>query len=195
MATHSSILAWIIPWMEEPDGLQSTGSQSWIRLSDFTFNLGGTQETAKVLVDNSIGLCFECVRGCSCCIKLQIYRLQPAERGSVNYPRGVSSSSPASELPPWGSENPWVPLIEHVLWGQTAAQCPTAMCHMSGHPRGCSSHLWPQCWARSSADVHLPSQRAQWEDAVYTTISFPLRKMPLSGYGQKVLVLDMAAHK
>ena len=27
MATHSSILAWTIPWMEEPDGIQSTGSQ------------------------------------------------------------------------------------------------------------------------------------------------------------------------
>ena len=28
IATHSSILAWRIPWMEEPGGLQSTGSQS-----------------------------------------------------------------------------------------------------------------------------------------------------------------------
>ena len=27
MTTHSSILAWIIPWVEEPGGLQSTGSQ------------------------------------------------------------------------------------------------------------------------------------------------------------------------
>ena len=27
MATHSSILAWKIPWAEEPDGLQSMGSQ------------------------------------------------------------------------------------------------------------------------------------------------------------------------
>ena len=27
MATHSSILAWEIPWTEEPDGLQSIGSQ------------------------------------------------------------------------------------------------------------------------------------------------------------------------
>ena len=27
MATYSSILAWRIPWMEEPGGLQSTGSQ------------------------------------------------------------------------------------------------------------------------------------------------------------------------
>ena len=28
MATHSSILAWRIPWTEEPGGLQSVGSQS-----------------------------------------------------------------------------------------------------------------------------------------------------------------------
>ena len=27
MATHSSTLAWKIPWMEEPGGLQSMGSQ------------------------------------------------------------------------------------------------------------------------------------------------------------------------
>ena len=27
MATHSSILAWEMPWTEQPGGLQSTGSQ------------------------------------------------------------------------------------------------------------------------------------------------------------------------
>ena len=27
MATHSSVPAWIIPWTEEPDRLQSVGSQ------------------------------------------------------------------------------------------------------------------------------------------------------------------------
>ena len=27
MATHCSILVWRIPWMEEPGGLQSTGSK------------------------------------------------------------------------------------------------------------------------------------------------------------------------
>ena len=32
MATHSTILAWRIPWTEEPGGLQSMGSQSWTRL-------------------------------------------------------------------------------------------------------------------------------------------------------------------
>ena len=35
MATHSSVLAWRIPWTEEPGGLQSMGSQkSQTRLSD-----------------------------------------------------------------------------------------------------------------------------------------------------------------
>ena len=34
MATHSSILAWEMPWTEESGGLQSMGSQSWIQLSD-----------------------------------------------------------------------------------------------------------------------------------------------------------------
>ena len=36
MATHSSTLAWKIPWVEEPSRLQSTGSQRATRLSDFT---------------------------------------------------------------------------------------------------------------------------------------------------------------
>ena len=36
MATHSSTLAWKIPWTEEPGGLQSMGSLRDI-MSDFTF--------------------------------------------------------------------------------------------------------------------------------------------------------------
>ena len=36
METHSSTLAWKIPWTEEPGRLQSMGSQSRTRLSDFT---------------------------------------------------------------------------------------------------------------------------------------------------------------
>ena len=39
MATHSSILAWRIPWAEEPGGLQSTGSQrvghNWVTSLSF----------------------------------------------------------------------------------------------------------------------------------------------------------------
>ena len=33
MATHFSILTWEIPWTEEPGEPQSTGPQSWTRLS------------------------------------------------------------------------------------------------------------------------------------------------------------------
>ena len=37
MAPHSSTLAWKTPWMEEPGRLQSIGSLSRTRLSNFTF--------------------------------------------------------------------------------------------------------------------------------------------------------------
>ena len=38
MATHSSILAWKIPWTEEPGRLQSMGSQSRMRLHFLFFS-------------------------------------------------------------------------------------------------------------------------------------------------------------
>ena len=34
MATHSSILAWEIPWAEKPGELQFMGPKSWTQLSD-----------------------------------------------------------------------------------------------------------------------------------------------------------------
>ena len=37
MAPYSSTLAWRVPWMEKPGGLQSMGSLSQTQLSDFTF--------------------------------------------------------------------------------------------------------------------------------------------------------------
>ena len=37
LATHSSILAWRIPWTEEPGRLQSMESQSRTQLSDLHF--------------------------------------------------------------------------------------------------------------------------------------------------------------
>ena len=37
MATYSSTLAWKIPWTEGPGRLQTMGSLSLTRLSDFTF--------------------------------------------------------------------------------------------------------------------------------------------------------------
>ena len=37
MASHSNILAWKIPWVEEPGRLQSMWSQSRTQPNDFTF--------------------------------------------------------------------------------------------------------------------------------------------------------------
>ena len=46
MATHSSTLAWKIPWMEEPSRLQSVGSQrvghNWATSFFFFFFFGGS---------------------------------------------------------------------------------------------------------------------------------------------------------
>ena len=40
MATHSSILAWRIPWTEEPGRLQSMGvTKSWTWLNDLMLSL------------------------------------------------------------------------------------------------------------------------------------------------------------
>ena len=44
MATHSSVLAWRIPWQEEPGGLQSMG------LSDL---VSGVQHSVHMFIPNS----------------------------------------------------------------------------------------------------------------------------------------------
>ena len=69
MATHSSTLAWRIPWREEPGRLQSTGvakSQTW--LSDFTFTFmlsiySVLPETAKLLHRMAVSFFHVCQRG------------------------------------------------------------------------------------------------------------------------------------
>ena len=50
MATHSSILAWRIPWTEEPGGLQSTGLQRVGHNRAFTFTLKILRAITKVSV-------------------------------------------------------------------------------------------------------------------------------------------------
>ena len=47
MATHSSILAWRIPWKEEPGGLQSTGLQSQTQLKWLSLQAHMTYHEAK----------------------------------------------------------------------------------------------------------------------------------------------------
>ena len=50
MATHSSILAWRIPWTEKPGGLQSIGSQR-VRQAEVT-QQAGTQGCSQIKYDS-----------------------------------------------------------------------------------------------------------------------------------------------
>ena len=54
MATHSSTLAWRIPCTEEPGGLQSMGSQSRARLSDFTFTFHFPASEKEMVTHSSV---------------------------------------------------------------------------------------------------------------------------------------------
>ena len=45
MATHSSILAWRIPWMEKPGGLQSMGPKE----SDRRLSIGHTHKPVTIV--------------------------------------------------------------------------------------------------------------------------------------------------
>ena len=55
MATHSSILAWRIPWTEEPGGLQSIGSQGWTQLNDSHTHTQSSEERGGKMADNLPG--------------------------------------------------------------------------------------------------------------------------------------------
>ena len=58
MATHSSILAWRIPWTEEPSGLQSMGSQE----SDMT------EATEHKTLFSSLVVSLSCHKGSVICM-------------------------------------------------------------------------------------------------------------------------------
>ena len=54
MAPHSSTLAWKIPWTEKLGRLQSMGSLSQARLSDFTFTFHFYALEKEMATDSSI---------------------------------------------------------------------------------------------------------------------------------------------
>ena len=54
MATHSSILAWRIPGMEEPGGLLSVGSQSQTRLMRLSRSSSSSSRGKKPHINKDI---------------------------------------------------------------------------------------------------------------------------------------------
>ena len=57
MATHSSILAWEIPWTKEPDGLLSIALQSQAWLSDWAHTQNLHTHSFKIHNSMNIGRC------------------------------------------------------------------------------------------------------------------------------------------
>ena len=54
MATHSSTLAWKIPWTEKPGRLQSMGSSGQTQLSYFTFTFHFHALEKEMLIHSSV---------------------------------------------------------------------------------------------------------------------------------------------
>ena len=57
MATHSSILAWRIPWTEEPGGLQSMGHKELDMIEWLTFDLKIQDQLIKITFLGEGGNC------------------------------------------------------------------------------------------------------------------------------------------
>ena len=77
MATHSSILAWEIPWTEEPGGLQSVGSQR------IRHNWATEQSRESLIEFQTIFLTFPWITSAS------FGALTGSGRGSSHWPGGL----------------------------------------------------------------------------------------------------------
>ena len=56
MATHPSILAWRIPWTEEPGGLRSTGRKESDTTERLHFHFRREPQTSKVVLLKTVQL-------------------------------------------------------------------------------------------------------------------------------------------
>ena len=113
MATHSSILAWRIPWAEEPGGLQSMGSQS-----DMTERLIHTQ-----LYLRSTCVCWSLSHVQLCAIPWTVARQAPLPMGFCRqeYWSGLPCPPPG-DLPDPGIE-PGSPTLQadSAIWATRKA--------------------------------------------------------------------------
>ena len=66
MATHSSILAWRIPWTDEPGGLRSMGFTESDTIEQLTLSIA-SQASEKILCDNLNSLLNEVQGAWTCC--------------------------------------------------------------------------------------------------------------------------------
>ena len=159
MATHSSTLAWKIPWTEKPGRLQSMGSQSRTRLSDFTFfhfHFPSPLPQYSCLVD---GLDWEDY-GHRSTLVVQVGQRTPASWPQWLAPQGhVTQAGPIRVIiASWQSSREWI--ISSYPWGFWD---PTAMQRaFSGSEVRPTKQLWERLWFR---DSHLiPKSHCAWRE-------------------------------
>ena len=174
MATHSSILAWRIPWIEEPGRLQSMGSQrvghNWvISLSFFHFQIvnerrmGQLQPVVTVFQD--------------ACLPLKnswpgVHTLYTLKQAGTDGGRNTTEVCAIYEAWSWKAlqRPPWLPgslalrEARHGFWGGSSCQVASRL--RRGPESPVNSQLWlaSQCeWATWKADpagpVKLSSDR------------------------------------
>ena len=134
MATHSSILAWRIPWTEEPGGLQSTGSQrvghDWETSLSLSFTFIHLKPRLIYLYSIFRLFLFSCVY-VFCLIYESLTWLQKTELYKEEYSREISLSvfyspfQPHSQPLPVSNSNLinfWF-ILPGLLFGQKSHLC------------------------------------------------------------------------
>ena len=110
MATHSSTLAWRIPWVEESGGLQTMGSQRVRHDGNDSVCTHASETSEKSTVRNLEALT-------ESCLILSAFRSR----------RPNCSSCPRSPLPAHQPQHPWPP-------GRDPSADGTIICHPRGQP-------------------------------------------------------------
>ena len=147
MAAHSSILAWRIPWTEEPGRLQSKGWQrvghNWVT-NTFTFHVLLGPYVFDSFPSLPSFLCFSLeflkASSCCCCFLFVAVPLSP------NYP---------TPRPPWTRalwQHGWnlfssLPLLSNSFWHGKPPMLPylSSVIVVGGHQEDVTIS-WPSCW-------------------------------------------------
>ena len=128
MATHSSILAWRIPWTEEPGGLQSMGSQrvghSWATFSLRNYHLS-IHNTISALTA-IYWMSMKCINSVYVCVKVaQSCLYSPWDSPGQN--TGVGSLSLLQRIFPTQGSNPDLPHCRRILYQLNYQESPPCL--------------------------------------------------------------------
>ena len=191
MVTRSSILAWRIPWTEEPGGLQSMDSQ---KESDTTQQLNNDEQ--KVLITSIVRSIFSCLFVFNICLYIWLCWSQLCHAGSfvvvcqglVVAAQGLSCPTACGILvPPPGTE-PMSPALEGKFL-TTGPPGKSLRSIFQGKIHTCENRIWKLIPVRLSSLMYLEKvfvtprgihRRRQWHPTLIL--------LPEKSHGQRNLV-------